>query len=125
MPINQPKERILLTDITLHTRAFKATSSFEKVAQKGRMFSPTTSDTWVSHPTAPSKSFGLALLPLLPPDLRERFIKGEVTFVIPKEGLPLKFASDLQEKLIKEERAMRHRETPRTRVLRSNQAGLE
>jgi hypothetical protein len=118
------KERIELTDITLHARSLKATGSFEKVARKGRTFSAITSETWVSKPTDPS-SIGLALLPLLPPDLRERFVRGEVTLLVPKTGLPLKIGDDLKEKLIKAEKAERHRRTPRVRVLRSNETGLQ
>ena len=87
------KERILLTDITLHTRHFRDTSSFEKVAERGRMFKAGT-DALMTDP-----QLGVSLIDLLPPDLQERYKKGEIELMMPKDGLPIKFAEDLKEKV--------------------------
>ena len=70
-------------------------------------------------------NYGISFIDLLPADLQERYHKGEVEFVIPKEGLVLKFADDLVEKLKKEEKTERHRNTPRTRVLQPETEELQ
>jgi len=88
------KERIYLTDITLHTRNLRDTKSFEKVATKGRMYKAGT-DALVTDP----KAFGISLIDLLPPDLQERYKKGEIELMMPEGGLPIKFADDLKEKM--------------------------
>ena len=39
------KEKIYLTDITLHTRDFRQTLNYSKAAQKGRIYSPLPKDS--------------------------------------------------------------------------------
>ena len=87
------KERVYLTDITLHTRHFRDTTSFEKVVEKGRMFKA-GADALVTDP-----ALGISLIDLLPTDLQERYKKGEIELMMPKDGLPIKFAQDLKEKV--------------------------
>ena len=103
------KERILLTDITFHTRNFHDTSSFEKVAKKGRMFKAGT-DALVTDP-----ALGISLIDLLPPDLQERYKKGEIELMMPKDGLPLKFADDLKQKVTQLEAKARNELIHRSR----------
>ncbi|MDE1924980.1 MAG: hypothetical protein KGH79_02265 [Patescibacteria group bacterium] len=106
------KERVYLTDITLHTRNFRDTSSFEKVAQKGRMFKA-GNDALVTDP-----ALGVSLIDLLPPDLQKRYKKGEIELMMPKDGLPIKFADDLKEKVTqlkaKARRELIHRSSGKT-----------
>ncbi len=87
------KEVLYLTDITLHTRDFRPTGKYSKIAQKGRMYMP-------FKPQKPSdgeqksvitdiddKNHTFKLLIQFPKDLQERIDRGEVEIMIPKDGL--------------------------------------
>jgi hypothetical protein len=69
------KERIYLTDITLHVRGFRQTGNFSKVAQKGRMYSPVPED-YVKNVNTQEKTMRFSFN--FPSDLQERISKGEV-----------------------------------------------
>ena len=87
------KEFIYLTDITLHTRDFRPTTQYSKVAEKGRMYFPMKSKT----PQKPDDQSAirdidevnhtLRLRITFPPDLQERIDRGEVEVMIPEDGL--------------------------------------
>jgi len=87
------KERLYLTDITLHTRDFRQTTQYSKVAQKGRMYMPFKPQkpsggeqkSAISDIDDTNRTFKLHIK--LPPDLQERIDKGEVELMIPKDGL--------------------------------------
>jgi hypothetical protein len=99
------KETIYLTDITLHTREFRPTVNFAKVAQKGRMYSPLPKDyTKEVDPAKHSFKFSFDL----PQDLKDRLKRGEIDLMMPKDGLLVYAGKDVQEliaKMSKKERA--------------------
>lgn len=78
------KERIYLTDITLHAQERRQTTNFAKVAQKGRMYSPLPPETAKTvDPEAKTARISFQF----PPDLQERINKDEVEIMVPKDGL--------------------------------------
>lgn len=93
------KELIFLTDITLHTRGYRQTANFSKVAQKGRMYSPMP----LPQPQVAKKvaddghSFHFSFA--LPEDLKEKVERGEAVLMVPEDGLPVYAGPDVQEKI--------------------------
>ncbi len=88
------KERIYITDITLHTRMFQQTVNFSKVAHKGRMYSPLPNN--IPHNAEKSEekgSFKIAIT--LPKDLQERISRGEVEVMIPEGGIDVRAGFDI------------------------------
>ncbi len=89
------KERIYLTDITLHVRGHRQTGSFAKVAEKSRMYSPLPKDYAKKSPVGANGTFRFSID--LPPDLKARLERGEVEIMIPDGGLPVYAARDVYE----------------------------
>ena len=89
------KERIYLTDITLHTRDYRQTGNFSKVAEKGRMYSPLPPET---AKTIDSEAKTARFSFQFPSDLQERINRGEVEIMVPKEGLFVYAGKDAIEK---------------------------
>lgn len=107
------KDVIFLTDITLHTREYRQTTNFSKAAKRGRMYTP------LPAPTEPATRNRGNLKPgefefviTLPPDLQEKWKRGDVIVMVPKEGLPVFAGRDIDEKLAqlrqKERRGLIH-----------------
>jgi hypothetical protein len=107
------KERLYLTDITLHTRDFRQTTQYSKVAQKGRMYMPfkpqkpsgDEQKSAISDIDDTNRTFKLHIK--FPSDLQERIDRGEVELMIPKDGLLVfagKDAFELAEAMAKKER---------------------
>lgn len=85
------KERIYLTDITLHVRECRQTLSFAKVAPRGRMYSPMTKPvTNGAKDTGGTFKFSFNL----PQDLHERIMRDEVELMIPQSGLQIHASAD-------------------------------
>ena len=104
------KERILLSDLTLHTRGFRQTGNFAKVGEKGRMYShlPDGAAKNVDQATHTAR-----FVIELPQDLKERLARGEVELVMPEGGTPVYPGRDVIETLkqmyAKARRALIHR----------------
>jgi hypothetical protein len=90
------KERIYLTDITLHTREYHQTLNYAKAAKKGRMYAPLPAGEAKSLTTG--AKIGKIVIPF-PPDLQERISRGEVEIMMPKEGLFVYVGKDVVEKV--------------------------
>ena len=88
------KERIYLTDITLHMRGYRQTTNFAKVAQKGRMYSPLPANT---AKTADMEAKTARFSFQFPPDLQERINRGDVEVMVPKDGLMVYAGRDVIE----------------------------
>lgn len=93
------KECIYLTDITLHTRGFRPTVNFAKVAHKNRMYSPMPKDYAKNVNT---ENHTVKMVFELPEDLTERWERGEVEIMIPKDGLLIYAGKDVWEFIAKE-----------------------
>ncbi len=107
------KERIYLTDLTLHTRDSTPTPNFSKVAQKGRMYSKLP-DGYANSPKNEEKPAGTFRISFkLPEDLMERINRGEVEIMSPEGGLfvyPGKDMVETMEKMKKKNRNLsKHR----------------
>lgn len=98
------KERIYLTDITLHVRGYRPTSNFYKVAQKGRVYSPINQD-YVKSVNTETKTAKFIIS--FPPDLQERIDKGEVELMMPKDGLLVYAGRDVWEFIAKQDEQKR------------------
>lgn len=99
--MNRDKEKIYLTDITLHVRESRQTINFARVAQKGRMYSPiplgSLRDT---EPTKISDNAGeFQMEIILPKDLQDKLDKGEVELMMPDNGLLMYAGKDVDEKI--------------------------
>ncbi len=94
------KEKIYLTDITLHTRNFRQTINFSKAQIKGRMYSPLPKSYNLNtvSPTDNTKG-GFRISIKLPPDLQEKLDKGEAELMMPEGGLLIFAGKDLQDKI--------------------------
>ena len=92
--ITMEKERIYLTDITLHTRGYRPTGNFSKVAEKGRMYSSVPKD-YIKKISTDKKTMSFSFD--LPPDLKERLVKGEIELMVPKDGLLMYAGKDVWE----------------------------
>lgn len=105
------KERIYLTDITLHAREGRQTANFAKAAEKGRIYVPLPHDPKKPATTRETGTSEVALS--FPPDLQARIDRGEVEIMIPKDGLPIIAGADAREKAKKmaaqERRELIHR----------------
>lgn len=99
------KERIYLTDITLHVRQSRQTLSFAKVAPKGRLYSPMTKPA-ISGAKDMGGTFEFSFN--LPQDLHERIMRDEVELMIPKGGLPILASTDTMEFVKAREQKARH-----------------
>jgi hypothetical protein len=77
-------ERIFITDITLHSREYRQTTNFSRIAERGRMYSPVHKD-YVKNINTQKNIMKISIE--LPPDLKERVMNGEVELMIPKDGL--------------------------------------
>ena len=110
------KEKIYLTDITLHTKDFRQTMNFSRVAIKGRMYSPLPKDYHLANQTndkTSTKGNTFKLSITLPPDLQAKLDRGEVELMMPKDGLLIYAGKDFYEKIAqtkaKERRELIHR----------------
>jgi len=99
------KERVYLTDITLHVRGYRQTANFSKVAQKGRMYSPLPVDYAQKDPDTDSATARFSFE--LPQDLKERVARGEIELMIPEGGLPVYAGRDVYEKIKQMSQSMR------------------
>lgn len=88
------KEKIYLTDITLHTKDVRPTINFVKAEAKGRMYSPLPKG---HHLMGVNCNFSIPVQ--LPTDLQERLEKNEVQIMMPEDGLFIYAGKDIQEKL--------------------------
>jgi hypothetical protein len=88
------KERIYLTDITLHTLDHQQTVNFSKVAQKGRIYFPISQESVKSTGSVGTEST-VKLTFTFPKDLQERMDKGEVELMIPEGGLQVYVGKDV------------------------------
>lgn len=112
------KERIYLTDITLHMREYRQTCNFSKVAQKGRMYSPLPEG--YNKGKNIDKEKGIVRLGIsLPPDLQERIDKGEVELMFPKGGLLIYAGKDVWEFIAKQNEQRRRQLIHSSRVWHS------
>ena len=85
--------KILLTDITHHTRAYRPTNSFFKVADKGRMYVPPPKFSF-------DEKSGKTIMTLsLPQDLMRAIEKNLVELVAPEGYLLVLEGQDMVEKL--------------------------
>lgn len=116
------KERIYLTDITLHSRGHKQTASFSKVAKKGRMYSPLPKDYAQQSPVTNDGTFRIAIE--LPPDLQERINHGEAELMMPEGGLPVYVGRDVNELIEKMNRAKRRQLIHRGRTWHADGSGV-
>lgn len=89
------KERIYLTDITLHVRECRQTLSFARVAPKGRMYSPMTKHPATGDAEDTNRTFEFSFD--IPQDLRERITRGEVELMMPQGGLKILASADTME----------------------------
>lgn len=88
------KERIYLTDITLHLREYRQTANFSKAAQKGRMYSPLPpQDARVIDTEAITTEFKFQL----PSDLQKRLSQGKIEIMVPNDGLMIYAGRDVIE----------------------------
>lgn len=99
------KQRIYITDITLHTRGFRPTFKFSNVAEKGRMYS--------SLPKGYEKSIDVQkgthdISIELPQDLNNGMDCDEVELMIPRDGLSIYAGRDVYD-LIEKMRLDKHR----------------
>ncbi len=78
------KERIYLTDITLHSKDQRPTINFKKAAQKGRLYSPTLTDQFKTS-TSEGSDFEIAVQ--FPPEIQEKINNGEIELMMPAGGL--------------------------------------
>lgn len=116
------KERIYLTDITLHVRDYRPTTNFSKVAQKGRLYTPLPKPLSSKDPQNPAKyKFSFPL----PKDLMEKHARGEVEIMIPKDGLYIFAGKDIDEYLEKKEGKERTQLIHRGRTWHSNDTGIK
>jgi hypothetical protein len=99
------KQRIYLTDITLHTRGYRQTARFAKVAEKGRMYSPLPKG-YEKGVDAKNGTLGISIP--LPEDLKAGMARGEVEIMIPEGGLPVFAGRDVYD-LIEKMRLDKHR----------------
>ncbi|MFA6416434.1 MAG: hypothetical protein WCW56_03020 [Candidatus Paceibacterota bacterium] len=88
------KERLYITDFTLHVRGFRQTAHFSKVEEKGRMYSPLPKD-YAKSVSGENHSCKIAFD--LPPDLQESIHRGEVEIMVPKVGIPVYAGRDVWE----------------------------
>jgi hypothetical protein len=93
-----PKDRIYLTDITLHTRDFRQTINFSRAVQKGRMYSPLPKD-YAKNIVSDNSSGEFKFEINFPPDLERRISTGEVELMMPKDGLYIYAGKDTIEHL--------------------------
>lgn len=95
------KEKIYLTDITLHTKDCRQTLNFARAAVKGRMYSPVPKGyNFVNSSDktdSPNGKFKISIT--LPPDLQEKLARGEAELMMPEGGLPTYAGKDVYEKL--------------------------
>lgn len=94
------KERIYLTDITLHARN-RQTVNFSQSIQKGRIYSPLAKDyaqkLRASEPASGSSKVGeMDIVIRLPDDLVDRMERDEVEIMIPEDGLMVYASKDLE-----------------------------
>jgi len=99
--MDKEKEKVYLTDITLHVREFRQTINFAKVAQKGRVYSPIPSSSFRSAPPSENsdKTGEFEIEINLPKDLQEKLDNGEVELMMPEDGLLLYAGKDVDEKI--------------------------
>ena len=107
------KERLYLTDITLHTRDFRPTAKYSKVAEKGRMYFPMNpkgpqkaeKQNTIKNINDADRTFTLVIK--WPPDLQARIDSGDVELMMPADGLKIyagKDAIELAKAMEKKER---------------------
>ncbi|MFM2357668.1 MAG: hypothetical protein RJA61_405 [Candidatus Parcubacteria bacterium] len=125
--MDKEKEKIYLTDITLHVRDFRQTINFAKVAQKGRMYSPISSDSFKSaKPTESLDKTGEFEIEInLPKDLQEKLDKGEVELMMPKDGLLMYAGKDVGEKIKQINSKKRNLLIHRGRTWHADERGVE
>jgi hypothetical protein len=102
-----PKQRIYLTDITLHTREFRQTTNYSTAAERGRMYSPLPKDYQTNSGPSASGSGTFTLTFEFPQELQERINRGEVEVMVPKDGLLVYPGRDLVEQYKKDQAAAR------------------
>lgn len=90
------KQKIYLTDITLHTKEMRQTINFSKASIKGRVYSPLPKNHAADTPSK-GNSFKISIN--LPPDLKAKLDRGEAELMIPEGGLFVYAGKDIQEKL--------------------------
>lgn len=90
------KEKIYLTDITLHTKEMRQTVNFSKASVKGRVYSPLPKDHSLD---AQTEDNGFCISINLPPDLKAKLDSGEAELMMPEGGLFVYAGKDVSEKL--------------------------
>jgi hypothetical protein len=95
------KERIYLTDITLHMRGYRQTCNFSKVAQKGRIYSPLP-EGYNKKENVDKEKGTVKMAISFPQDLQDRIDKGEVELMFPKGGLLVYAGKDVWEFITKQ-----------------------
>lgn len=125
--MNKEKEKIYLTDITLHVRDFRQTINFAKVAQKGRMYSPIPSDSFkgAKHTESLDDTGEFEIEINLPKDLQEKIDKGEAELMIPKDGLLIYPGKDVDEKIKQINNKKRSLLIHRGRTWHAGEKGIE
>lgn len=112
----ETKERIYLTDITLHLRDFKQTVNYATAAKRGRMYSPMKYPANSAQETNSPSTGSFHLKFNFPPELQERIKNGEVEIMVPEGGLFVFAGRDVHEHIRAKERRSRreliHRSRP-------------
>ncbi len=115
----ETKERIYLTDITLHLRDFKQTVNYSTAAQRGRMYSPMKYPAASAKETNSPSTDSFQITFNFPPELQERIKNGEIEIMVPEGGLLVFAGRDVYEHLrAKEQQSRReliHRSRPNPR----------
>ncbi len=94
--MTKEKERIYLTDITLHAKEMRQTINFSKASVKGRVYSTLQKNHDLNKPNQDG-TFSVSIN--LPPDLKAKLDSGEAELMIPEGGLSVYAGKDIQEKL--------------------------
>lgn len=125
--MNREKEKIYLTDITLHVREFRQTINFAKVAQKGRIYSPIPLGSFRSTPPSENsdKTGEFEIEINLPKDLQEKLDKGKVELMMPKDGLLMYAGKDVYEKIKQMNSKKRNLLIHRGRTWHADKKGIE
>lgn len=105
--MSMTKEVVYLTDITFHTRTYRQTINFAKIAQKGRIYSPLPKG-YEKNVENKSGTGTFSFSIDLPQDLRERWERGEVEIMMPEGGLLIYAGRDVYD-LIEKKRLDKHR----------------
>ncbi len=114
--------RLYLTDLTVHHRQMRPTTSYYKAIRKvlpngqpyGRLYGGTLGPVNKDG----KRHFSISL----PPDLKERIERGElnVEFIVPKGGLPVLGDEDVMQKISQLMKKAARRLFPPTRVWRAD-----